>query len=245
MLNILGFFLELIDRHAFWLYLACLVVILFYVRSYIRAHRDRINTIFTIEKEVAAHREGRAMTNIGAVLGVVVVITALKYYVVPTINVEELVQPTPTITLAIPTRAPTATPTSVPPTPTPRPRPTRRPVRVLPTATPTPLPLPPCPNENVRITFPRMGAVLSGRVPIRGTANHPRFQFYKVEFGQGEKPTTWHVIHDIHKTPVVNGLLEELDTTVLPNGVYWIQLTVVDQTGNFPPPCQVRVTIQN
>jgi len=52
-------------------------------------------------------------------------------------------------------------------------------------------------------------------------------------------------VNTIHRSPVLGGQLEELDTTALPNGVYWLQLTVVDQTGNFPPPCRVRIVIQN
>ena len=90
-----------------------------------------------------------------------------------------------------------------------------------------------------------MNAQLSGRVAIYGTAAHGAFQFYKVEFGQGEDPSSWHVIHDVHRNQVSGGALEEFDTTAVPNGVYWLQLTVVDQSGNFPPPCRVRVVVQN
>ncbi len=90
-----------------------------------------------------------------------------------------------------------------------------------------------------------MGAQVSGRVIIQGTAAHDHFQFYKVELGQGEEPTAWHVISDIHEAPVTNGVLDEFDTPAVPNGVYWLQLTVVDQMGNFPQPCRVRVIIEN
>ena len=246
MLNILGFALNIIDEYAIWLYAACSLAILLYIRSYAVARKERENTIFTIEKEVAAHREGRAMTGIGGVLGAVMVVTALKYYVMPSIDLATMLAPTPTLTLSIPTVVPhTPTPTLVTPTATSRPRPTRRVVPTSVPATATPLPPAPCPDENVCITSPGMNASIAGRVAIQGTANHDRFQFYKVEYGQGEQPASWHVISDVHRTPVVNGVLEEFDTAGFPNGVYWLQLTVVDQSGNFPPPCRVRVLIQN
>jgi len=245
-LNILGLAVDIINDYAIWLYVACLLVILLYIRSYLVARKERDNTIFTIEKEVAAHKEGRAMTGIGGVLGVVMLITALKYYVMPSIDLEAVFAPTPTLTLSIPTVAPpTPTPTSVTPTLTPRPRPTRRKPPTSPPPTATRLRPAPCPDENVRITSPGANATISGRTAIQGTATHGRFQFYKIEYGQGEEPTAWHVISNVHREPVSNGLLEEWDTTGLPNGVYWLRLTVVDVTGNFPPPFRVRVAIQN
>ena len=64
MLNILGFLLNLVDKYTIWLYASCLLLVLFHLRSYLLARRARTNTIFSIEKEVAAHSEGRAMSNI-------------------------------------------------------------------------------------------------------------------------------------------------------------------------------------
>lgn len=252
MLNILLFLLNLIDKNTIWLYLGCLGVILFHLRSYTLARNDRVNTIFTIEREVAAHREGRAMSSIGAVLGIVVVITALKYYLVPTIDVQGLVEPTPTIPSMFLTRIPEGgdpaepTPTEEPPTPTPRPRPTRRPP-VAPTVTPTVTPAPPpCADPGTQITWPGMGATLSGSIEIRGIANHARFQFFKIELGPGAEPSGWHVINDVHRERVdIEGHLETFNTTSVPNGDYWLKLTVVDNTGNFPEPCRVRVNVSN
>jgi len=253
-LTILGYLLNLIDQWVIWLYVACAVILILYIRSYVLARRDQEDSVFTIEKEVAAHRQGRAMSGIGALLGIMVVITALKFYVVPTFDLSMIVEFTPTVTLVAPTRAPSSTPTMLPtPTefaPTNTPRPIRSP---LPSYTPAATTMASavaaasarCSDPNVRINSPRSNAVVSGRVAIQGTATHSRFQFYKLEYGQGEKPTSWNVIGDIHKASVTNGVLGELDTKMLPNGVYWLQLTVVDQSGNFPPPCQVRVVVQN
>ena len=247
MLNILAFLLGLVDQHVAWFYVTCLLLILLCVRTYLLAHQSRMNTIFTIEREVATHNEGRAMTNIGSVLVVVIVITAIKYYLIPSIDVQSLVMPTPTITLLIPTNEPTPTISSesATATHTPRPRRTLRPVITVAPPTSTPLPAPQCPDPNVRIASPPMGAVLSGRVVIQGTANHARFQFFKVELAQGAEPASWGVLNRTHLNPVIGGVLEQFDTTTVPNGLYWLQLVVVDQSGNFPPPCQVRVIVRN
>ena len=192
MLNILAFLLDLVDQHVAWFYVICLLLILLSVRTYLLAHQSRMNTIFTIEREVATHNEGRAMTNIGSVLAVVIVVTAIKYYLIPSIDVQSLFEPTPTITLLIPTTVPTSTVSTQSPTATltPRPRRTLRPVITVAPPTSTPLPPPPCPDPNVRITSPRMGAITSGRVTIQGTANHASFQFYKIELGPGADPST-------------------------------------------------------
>jgi hypothetical protein len=248
LLNIILFFINLIQEHTLWLYGACVLLILLQLHAFLSARHDRHNTIFTIEREVAAHREGRAMSGIGALLGIMVVITALKYYVVPSIDVHELVEPTPTLTLVmVPTREPTFTPTPDV-TVTPTRRATATPAPALPTATisaPTAAPPPACPDPNTRITSPGMDAVVLGRIQIRGSADHARFQFYKVELGVGPDPRDWHSISDIHRVPVQGGVLDEFDTANVPNGVYWFKLTVVDVTSNFPDPCAVRVTIRN
>jgi hypothetical protein len=253
-LNIVSFLLNLIDQYVFWLYVILAFFILFYLRSYLLAHSDRVNTVFSIEKEVAAHREGRAMSAIGVVLAGAAILTAVKFYIVPTMDLEEWVEPTPTrvMQLQIPPREEaTATPTpeeTPEPTATPRPRPTTAPeILITPTTVPTPPPAPPaqCPDANVRITAPGMGAVVSGSVDVMGTANHGSFQFYKVEFSQGEVPSAWHVVHDIQRAPVIGGRLISFDSRSVPNGVHWLQLTVVDTTGNFPPPCRVRIIVQN
>jgi hypothetical protein len=249
-LNVIALLLTLIEQHTIWLYGACLLAILYFIRSYWVAHRQRENTVFTIEKEIAAHREGRAMSGVGAVLGIAVVITGIKYYVVPTVDVASMARPTPTLTIPVPTTAvviATRTPTPEPEATTPKPdvTPTPSPTEsAAPTNTPPP-PAPACADPNVCITSPGMGATVSGMVAIVGTADHPQFQFYKVEYGQGEQPGAWHVINDVHRSPVHGGVLEQLNAGALPNGVYWVRLVVVDQSGNFPPPCQVRIVVQN
>jgi hypothetical protein len=86
--------------------------------------------------------------------------------------------------------------------------------------------------------------VLKGIVQIKGAANIRDFQFYKVEFGAGDKPSTWSVIgNDVVRKRVVDDVLVTWDTSKVAPGVYTLQLTVVDITGNYPSPCQVKVSV--
>jgi serine/threonine protein kinase len=163
----------------------------------------------------------------------------------------------------VPPPPPTSTPAPTPvhatntptqpyrtPTPTSRPRATATPTRRLVTPTATMAPavpptLPPaCPHVDARITSPGVNAVLKGVVQIRGTANICDFQFYKVEFGASDKPWTWVVIgDDVVRKRVVDDVLVTWDTSKVQPGVYTLQLTVVDITGNYPSPCRVKVSV--
>ena len=115
-----------------------------------------------------------------------------------------------------------------------------------PTPTPTPTPQIAVCSPWVSITEPTVNAKLdgSGITFIRGTASIDNFWYYKLEFAYGEWPTGWSLIGDLHYTPVVNGYLGDWKTGALPKGVYQLRLTVVDGTGNYPTPCQVRVIIE-
>jgi hypothetical protein len=99
-----------------------------------------------------------------------------------------------------------------------------------------------CPNENVRIAGPVIGSTIGGVVNIEGTANIPDFQYYKVEYVAGEASAAYI---GGGEAPVVDGVLTEFDTQALANGAYSLLLTVVDNSGNFPDPCAVAVTIEN
>jgi hypothetical protein len=157
---------------------------------------------------------------------------------------------------AAPPEAPAATPE--PPTATPAPPTPEAPTATpeIPTATPlpadTPTPEPPpapvaanCADVRTAIAGLGAGQVVNGVVGIAGTAQHDNFQFYKLEYAPGANAAGGFVYFDGSNSPVAGGLLGNLDTTTLPNGEYTIRLTVVDQTSNFPPPCDVTIVIQN
>ncbi len=139
---------------------------------------------------------------------------------------------------------------AVEPTPTPAPpEPTAIPTEApTPTEEPTPEPvvLPPlCPDERSVITSPGVSQVVNGTVGVTGTAVHEAFSYYKLEFAPGADAGGGYVYFDGAQSPVAGGLLGNLDTTALANGDYTIQLIVVDQSGNFPAPCRVTISVQN
>lgn len=153
----------------------------------------------------------------------------------------------PTPEPAVPTETPTSIPpTPIPPTPVP---PTPTPEPVVPTDTPEPVApavvAASCADARSIITSPGVGQVIGGVTGVTGTATHEAFQYFKLEYAPGANAGGGYVYFDGSNVQINGGLLGNLDTTALPNGDYTIRLTVVDQTGNFPPPCDVSVVIQN
>lgn len=149
-----------------------------------------------------------------------------------------------------------ATPEAVEPEPTAAPTAVPAPVEAAPTATPEPSPTatpepvvaaPACPDDRAVITAPGVNQTVSGTVEVRGTATHERFLYYKVEYasGSGGDPNASFAFLTDSRVSVVDGVLAVFDSTNLDNGAYTIKLTVVDNTGNFPPPCTVPIFIQN
>lgn len=152
----------------------------------------------------------------------------------------------------VPTPTDTPTPTNTPETPTPEPTPTDTPEPPTPEPVPTNTPEPPpapvvvapsCPDARSVISSPGVDQVVSGVVPIMGSATHESFNFYKLEFAPGANAQGGYVYFDGTAAPIQGGVLGNFNTTSLANGAYTIQLVVVDQTANYPPPCRVTVTV--
>jgi len=239
---------RLIAEYAIYLYLICGLLFLPFLSEFQRARRDR-QSIFPLEKENAAKRLRRSLLGMLLILSIAGGIYYISSYVEPTIALVEdtptatatvsILFATPTNSPALPTETPTITPTV-----TRRPRPTPQ-EPTEPTDTPTPVVIAPaCPNPGVRITSPGVNAALRGIVEVRGSANIDNFGYYKFEYQQVDGAGQWITYGDLVQTPVTDGLLGYWNVDVLPAGQYLFQLVVVDATGNYPPPCQVRVTVE-
>ncbi|MGQ9517496.1 MAG: hypothetical protein ACUVT1_09515 [Anaerolineae bacterium] len=237
-------FIRLIQQYSVWLYGICAVIALVLLRAAWLTRKERLQAIFSLEKEAARNREMRILSMAIVLLVVMGAIYILEHRVAPNMPLPE--EETPTV---MPIFLPTITPTPAPPTPTltPTPRQTRpAPPPTTPSAptdTPTPVVQPPaCPNPGVQLTSPGLNATVSGVVTLAGTASIDRFQYYKVEMGAGAQPAEWSFLF-ANQSPVVNGVLGQWDTGPLPAGTYSLRLVVVDQTGNYPPPCQTVVQV--
>jgi hypothetical protein len=175
-----------------------------------------------------------------------VVTVAPTASIMPTVTPKPLgpgVPPAETATRIAVTVAPTPTPlatvqsTRMPPggpVPTITPTPTSPP---QPVATPVVL----CPDPRLRITSPSDGATVRGVVQVRGRANIDRFSYFKFEF-RPEGTPTWSFLMRSDQ-PVAEGLLWAWDTKAVSAGAYRLRLVVVDQTGNYPEPCEIRVVV--
>jgi len=101
-----------------------------------------------------------------------------------------------------------------------------------------------CTNPDSIIRSPKVGQIITGTIPITGTARVPNFAFYKIEIRQEGTPMTYANLFT--GTQEVNGgTLATLTTSIWPNGEYWLRLVVVDQLSNYPERCALLVTFRN
>lgn len=143
--------------------------------------------------------------------------------------------PTPLSSEEAATAAETAAAVAAENSPTPEPTPVPTPVVVAPN----------CADTRAALFRPGQNEVVRGVLNIIGRATHESFQYYKVEYAPGANASGGFAYLAGGNNPVENGVLASVDTTALGNGEWTLQLVVVDQTGNWPPPCQVTITIQN
>ena len=98
-----------------------------------------------------------------------------------------------------------------------------------------------CSNPHVLLTYPTQSAMLKGTVKIRGSADIDNLWYYKFEFrAAGVKE--WAFLESFDE-PVTDGVLGYWNTATLPSGWYEFRLMVIDNTGNYPEPCEVRVLV--
>jgi hypothetical protein len=244
--------LAILSEYQWLIYLVLGLALLFFLRRALLARRDGARSIFKLEQEQARTRYSRSV----AVCAVLLLLIAAVFIISNPMLPEPTATPEPTPTetsgpLAASTLTPTPEPATITPTATAtRQRPTRP---AQPTETPgaaatepAVVSPPSCPNPNVRITYPGVNQVVQGNVAVRGTANIASFQYYKVEVGPGSNPRDheWTVVGTLHQSPVSGGVLETFNSGAYPAGTYTLRLVVVDQTGNYPQPCRVTITVQ-
>ncbi len=227
-----------------WLYIGLGLVALFFVRLILLARKDRIRSIFTLERENSNTRLTRAFIGLMVVFCMVVGVYYLSL-VTPTIVPPAQDTPTPTPIIALP---PTPTPPPLLPTPTSTATPLPTPTFVAVEETPTPETAlaqgqsPNCPHPGSRIFQPGDGAQVAGVIQVSGAAAIDNFDYYKFEFsvpGTGN----WNFITRFD-APVAEGVLGNWNTDTVPPGEYNFRLIVVDKIGNFPEPCTIRLIVQ-
>lgn len=106
---------------------------------------------------------------------------------------------------------------------------------------------PPPQGDLALITSPQNNAIVRGLVPILGSATHPQFQFYKVEYALEPvvSDDTWGIIGAIREEQIIDSQLEVWDTTQVPDGSYSLRLRVVRLDGNYTEYFLVQVVVAN
>jgi penicillin-binding protein 1C len=96
----------------------------------------------------------------------------------------------------------------------------------------------------VVILDPTLGGHVKEIVPIFGNARSGDFAFYRLEFGEGLNPAAWSQIGGDHYNQVDQNVLEYWDVRGLQDGLYTLQLTVVDNSQSFRR-ATIYVTVDN
>jgi hypothetical protein len=86
-------------------------------------------------------------------------------------------------------------------------------------------------NANVPVSIvilsPIPGNVVAGNVQVLGSAIHPQFLQYQLEYGPDPNPNNlWYAVTGGIQTPVLNNLLGIWNTSAAPDGTYQLRLRV-------------------
>jgi PKD repeat protein len=101
---------------------------------------------------------------------------------------------------------------------------------------------------SIVILSPLPNNIISGNTQILGSATHPNFLQYRVEFGPDPNPNNlWFPITGVVQTPILNGILGVWNTTTAaaPDGNYQIRLRVFLRDGSEQSTVINNVRIQN
>ncbi|MGQ9492455.1 MAG: transglycosylase domain-containing protein [Anaerolineae bacterium] len=97
---------------------------------------------------------------------------------------------------------------------------------------------------DIAIAAPSLYTHVTGVVPIFGNARPGDFRLYRVEYGAGSNPVQWIPIGGDHYNRVENNILEYWDVSQLPDGLYTVQLVVIEGSGNQRS-ASVQVIVDN
>lgn len=261
--------IDYVATYAPWIYFVCGVVALYQMYRTWLVRAERRQAVFSLEREKAV----RDLGNIFSTAMLLLVVMGITYFTSTTLvralepMVDEARSPSPELGF-VPT--PTNTPLAIvaPLNVTPQLVPTLNvaltittttaattlandqvvgtpgPATVAPTDTPAPIvQAPNCANGNSIILRPGANETVRGMLTVVGTASHPTFQYYKIEYTPAGTNNWVYLSGD--QNAVANGVLANIDTSTLGNGAWTLRLVVVDQTGNYPEPCQVTIFVEN
>jgi hypothetical protein len=92
------------------------------------------------------------------------------------------------------------------------------------------------PPPDVEIISPTEGAVITDVTDVIGTVSSQALDYWTLEYRLMDPSVPAWTEFARGTTTVSNALLDELDPTMLLNGIYEIRLTAVDISGRFAAP---------
>lgn len=207
------------------IYILLAIMGLYAFRRMWRAWREWRDAVYSLEREFALNRLGRATAFGFLVLLLFFAEFYISTFVVPSLPAADI-RVTPTLDLL-------ATP-----------------VGTLPADGAVPLATPAvqsgmsgCIPDKIMLTAPKPGEEIKGMVTLTGTANVPNFGFFKYEIAP-VGTDAWTTIA-AGAEPVTDGELGKWDTATLANGDYFLQLVIIDNVGKTLEPCVIAVRVAN
>jgi len=223
----MGYVYRSLDTYEPLIYISLAILGLFVFRRMWVMWREWRDSVYTLEREFALGRLGRATALGFLVLGLFFVEFYIATFVAPSLPASDLLT-TPTLDLLA---SPQATLLPVDAT------------QAALVTQPVQSGMSGCITDQIMITSPRSGEDLSAVVDLIGTANVPNFGFYKYEIALAGTQN-WATV-SAEREPKINELLGKWNTLSLSNGDYFLRLVITDNVGNSLEPCVISVRVLN
>jgi hypothetical protein len=248
-----------------WIYLLCILGLVWYLAELVRARRLLRSAMFGLERERGQRMQNRAALLVLFFVSIITLVAYVNLQVAPTLPAELLKPPTPTPNIfSTPFSSPipqggsegvsTAT-LSIAPTVTLANDQEGNAVGTTessgesPSAASTESALPDveigdCDPE-VAISAPPSGVSISGEVAIFGTANTDNFGYYDIEIFGPATGGRWISIFDaLRREPLIDGILATIDVAGLESGSYLLRLVVTNIEGVGAGQCVIQVEVE-
>lgn len=225
----MGFVYRSLANYEALIYIALAIWGLFVFRSMYRTWREWRDSVFSLEREFALRRLGRITAVALLILGLIFAEFFIATFIAPSLPASDILT-TPTLDLlAAPpgTLSPAEETQSV----------------ISPGTLAAPSGMSGCVPDQIMITSPQPGIVVSGSIEIIGTANVPNFGFYKYEIAP-RGTQDWATI-SADRRPKQNEALGTWNTASLTNGEYFLRLVITDNEGGALEPCVIAVRVAN
>ncbi len=253
-------------RNDIWIYILCLLGLVWYISEFLRARRILRSAMFGLEIERGQRLQRRSLLFIFLFASLATLVIYVNRSIAPSLPAELLKPPTPTpnifatplssptpeggplltATLAI---APTVTlsssnsSSSNPDSPINPSEVTPESSTVTDTATPPIFPVNCSPNAN--ISSPSNGSIVSSEVVIIGTANSEEFGWYDLEARGPQTGESWlSIIGQVETEMVFEDILGTANLGNWLPGIYNLRLTVFGGDGIPIGQCLIEVTLQ-